>query len=160
MFFDFVKYFLSASALRIRNFFSCLYELAPIWLTNYDDAIAESASLDRIILADFTGSDWCPHCMDLKREVFDSVEFKCWAKRKVILLELDFPMNIPQPPELSEQNNTLKEQYGVDAYPTVIGLDADGTELGRLVGYTSGTGPIMWISSFEDAVGLNYSSPL
>ena len=32
------------------------------WLTDYDEALAESTRSGKPVLTLFTGSDWCPHC--------------------------------------------------------------------------------------------------
>ena len=63
----------------------------PFVKTNYAEAKLAAAALDRPILMDFTGSDWCVFCKKLHREVFDTPEFLAWAQKKVVLLELDYP---------------------------------------------------------------------
>ena len=35
------------------------------WLTNYDEALAESTRSGKPVFVLFTGSDWCPHCRTL-----------------------------------------------------------------------------------------------
>src|SRR4051812_31166299 len=43
-------------------------------------AAADQARADkRVILLDFTGSDWCGFCIKLKEQVFDTKDFKTWA---------------------------------------------------------------------------------
>ena len=63
----------------------------PGWYVNVQKANVESAKTGKPILANFTGSDWCGWCMKLRREVFDTPEFQEWAKKNVVLLELDYP---------------------------------------------------------------------
>lgn len=35
------------------------------WLTDFEESKAIAAETDRLILINFTGSDWCPPCMHL-----------------------------------------------------------------------------------------------
>src|SRR5690606_17786206 len=116
-------------------------------LTDFEAAKATAKKEGKVILADFTGSDWCGWCIKLKEEVFDTPEFKEWAAEKVVLLELDFPRKTELAAELKAQNQGLAKQYGIEGYPTILFLDADGRELGRY-GYDAG-GPEPWIAKAE-----------
>lgn len=120
------------------------------WETSYARAVELSRSSGKPILADFTGSDWCGWCVKLKKEVFDTAAFKSWAKDNVILLELDFPSRTPQSRQLKEQNKKLAARYGVEGFPTVLFLDAEGKIKGR-TGYVAG-GPKAWIAAAEKAL--------
>lgn len=118
------------------------------WLTSFADAKAAAKKDQKVILADFTGSDWCGWCIKLHKEVFSKPEFATWAAKNVVLLELDYPHNTPQSDELKQQNQELAQKYGVRAYPTVLFLDADGKRLGNS-GYVAG-GPAAWIKVAEE----------
>ena len=117
------------------------------WLTSWEKAKKLSKATGRPILADFTGSDWCGWCIKLKDEVFSKDEFKKWAAKNVILLELDFPRSKTLPDELKKQNEALRKQYEVRGYPTILFLDANEKVLGRS-GYMKG-GPEAWIKDAE-----------
>ena len=71
------------------------------------------------IFAFFTGSDWCGWCIKLQKEVFAKEAFIEWAKKNVILLELDFPRTKQLPPALIQQNNSLQQAFNVSGYPAV-----------------------------------------
>lgn len=126
---------------------SSAFAAEATWLTSYTDALAKAKEQNKPVLADFTGSDWCGWCKKLKAEVFDTDEFKAWAEKNVVLLELDFPRSIEQPAELKGQNSGLQERFKVKGFPTVIFLDAEGKELAR-TGYVKG-GPKAWIAEAE-----------
>ena len=79
-----------------------------------------------MILADFTGSDWCGWCIKLKNEVFDTPEFQKWADEKVVLLELDFPRNKQLPEELVAQTKDLQTKFGIRGFPTILFLTPKG----------------------------------
>jgi protein disulfide-isomerase len=119
------------------------------WLTSLADAVKLAQAGDKPILANFTGSDWCPFCKRLQAEVFNTQEFQGWAAKNVILLELDFPSAKPQDDATRKQNADMAKTYKVEAYPTVIFLDAAGVAAGKLDGYVPGTGAKAWIASAD-----------
>lgn len=117
------------------------------WGTDYKAALAEAQKTGKVILADFTGSDWCGWCVKLKSEVFDTDEFKAWADKNVVLLELDFPKSKPLTGEVRAQNKELQGKFGIRGFPTIVFISADGKELGRS-GYKAG-GPAVWTKNAD-----------
>ena len=95
------------------------------WLVNVDEAYALSKETNRPIMANFTGSDWCGWCKKLRREVFDTPEFKSWAAENVILLELDFPRRKQLPEQQVTQNRSLQQAFRVTGFPTIWVFDLD-----------------------------------
>lgn len=108
------------------------------WMHDYDQALASAAEQNRPVLLNFTGSDWCPPCMMLKREVFDDNLFANYAGQRLVLVELDYPRSVEQSDELIEQNQRLQQRYQIEGFPTLILLDPAGNELRRHVGYMPG----------------------
>ncbi len=90
-----------------------------VWFTDLNKAIDASNSSKKPIFGFFTGSDWCGWCHKLQRDVMAKPAFIDWAKKNVILLELDFPRNKELPAQLSQQNNELAKQFKVTGFPTV-----------------------------------------
>jgi thioredoxin-related protein len=119
----------------------------PGWLTSYDAAQKEAQAKNRLLLMDFTGSDWCGWCIMLDKEVFSKPEFKEYANKNLVLLELDFPRSKPMPAEVAAQNQKLAMKYGIQGFPTVVVFDSSGKPLGAL-GYQSG-GPQAFIAQLE-----------
>lgn len=105
------------------------------WLTSLPDAKAQAKAENKLILMEFTGSDWCPPCKKLHSLVIESEAFAEFAKDKYVLVELDFPRRKEQSAELKAANKALSEEFKVEGFPTVIILDAGGKELHRKVGY-------------------------
>jgi thioredoxin-related protein len=104
-------------------------------MPTYPKALAEAKAHNKIVLADFTGSDWCPYCMQLQQEVLQTAEFQRWGGLKFVNLEVDFPRLIAIPDDVKKQNKTLYDHFSVTGFPTVLLIDGDGKELGRVVGY-------------------------
>lgn len=95
------------------------------WLVDVDDAFAKSKKTGKPILANFTGSDWCGWCKRLSAAVFVQDEFKKWADKNVVLLELDFPRRKEIPQEIQNQNASLQQAFRVSGYPTIWVFDLD-----------------------------------
>ncbi|MBT3381048.1 MAG: thioredoxin family protein [Lentisphaerae bacterium] len=107
------------------------------WLTDFEEAKKIAAEKKRPILIDFSGSDWCGWCIRLDREVFSKAEFKAYADKNLVLLLADFPNGKELPEKTVEQNRSLARKYGVQGFPTVLLLGADGETKGR-TGYQEG----------------------
>jgi thioredoxin-related protein len=123
---------------------------APQWGTDLPAALNQASSDNKRVLMDFTGSDWCPWCIKLDKEVFSTSQFAGYANNNLELVRLDFPNNIPQSEDLKRANAELARRYNVNGYPTCILLDSSGKELGRQVGYMQGglEAYLAWFDSF------------
>ncbi len=104
------------------------------WKTDYAEALKTAASEEKMVLLDFTGSDWCPPCKMLHSEILTKDDFKEFADENLVLVELDYPNAKPQSDELKKQNAELAETYSIEGYPTLIVLDSEGKEVKREVG--------------------------
>ncbi len=124
----------------------------PVWLTDLGAAKAVAAKENKRILVDFTGSDWCPYCILLHKEVLSTPAFAAFAK-DYVLLKLDYPRKAGRTPEKIAadpslgQLMTLKDQYKISGFPTVMLLDATGAELARQEGYEKGQGPAAYLAA-------------
>lgn len=90
-----------------------------VWYTDLMQVHDISKATKKPIFAFFTGSDWCGWCHKLQRDVFSKPAFIKWASEKVVLLELDFPRRKQLPQELTQQNYSLQQAFGVRGYPTI-----------------------------------------
>lgn len=101
-----------------------------VWYTDIMKANEASKATNKPLFALFTGSDWCVWCKKLHNEVFIKPEFIQWAKKNVILVELDFPRTKTLSPELTQQNMSLQQTFRVQGFPTVwvffLNKTADG----------------------------------
>ncbi len=125
---------------------------APTWMTDFTEAKRLAGAENKGLVLDFTGSDWCPWCMRLDREVFATPEFQAFARQHLILVKVDFPAHHVQSPQERRQNEQLATSFGVDAFPTVWVLDAQGRRLGTL-GYEPG-GPSPFLANLSRMLGL------
>ena len=114
------------------------------WKTNFVQAKTTAAQLQHYILLDFTGSDWCPWCVRMDKEVFSKAAFADFAAKHLVLVKLDYPRTKPQPAEEKAQNAELAKQFQIEGYPTYVLLDPSGKEVRRQVGYLQG-GPAEFV---------------
>jgi thioredoxin-related protein len=119
----------------------------PSWLTDYRQAQQQAKANKKLLLLDFTGSDWCGWCIRLRREVFSQPEFQEYADKNLVLVEVDFPRGKEQTQDVRRQNQNLAMQYEVQGFPTIIVLNGEGKKVGEL-GYMPG-GPSAFISELE-----------
>jgi protein disulfide-isomerase len=122
------------------------------WLTDYNKAQQEAKAGNKLLLVNFTGSDWCGFCIMLDRQVFSKPEFKDYASKNLVLLEIDFPRMgglrwKAQSDELRKQNQELAMKYQIYGFPTIVVLNGDGKVVGAL-GYMEG-GPTPFIAELE-----------
>lgn len=116
------------------------------WVEDFDEAVKLAKAEKKDLLVDFTGSDWCGWCIRLHEEVFQHESFYSEAEKNFVLVALDFPRDqaikdkVPNP----KRNAELQELYGIQGFPTVLLITADGDVFGR-TGYQEG-GPEKYVA--------------
>jgi len=109
-----------------------------VWRNDLPGALKQAQSERKLVLLDFTGSDWCPWCIKFDGEVLSTEKFAAYAGPKLELVKVDFLRRTPQSDDIKQANEALAKQFAVDGYPTYVLLNSDGRELGRQVGYRPG----------------------
>lgn len=113
------------------------------WTTDYAGALRRAKDDGKLVMLDFTGSDWCGWCKRLDSEVFSTQEFKDYAAENLVLVKLDFPRNIEQSEAEKRQNNDLLRRFGVRGFPTIIMLDTQGNPVSQMGYQPGGPGPFI-----------------
>jgi thiol-disulfide isomerase/thioredoxin len=107
------------------------------WVIDFAKAKAQAAKEGKAILMEFTGSDWCPPCKALHKNVLMKDVFKQEMPKNFILLKLDNPRNkSKQTPEEIAQYKKLSKEYKVTGVPTIFLADANGKPFYKKVGYS------------------------
>ena len=144
--------------MTIRNFILglCIMGLTSVasagelnWTTDLSAAKEKAKEDKKMVMMNFTGSDWCGWCKKLKADVFSKEDFGEYAAKNLVLVELDFPARIKQSDELKKANAALKKEYAVRGYPTIVVLNSEGDEVWKQVGYLKG-GPSAFIAKLEE----------
>ena len=120
---------------------------AQDWQDDFKEVLALAQKEDKPIILVFSGSDWCAPCIKLDKEIWQSDEFKAYAKQNYILYKADFPRKKENRLvlERATQNKSLADNYNPKGYfPLVLVLDKNGKILGE-TGYQK-TGPKAYIT--------------
>ena len=121
------------------------------WTDDYEEALRRATAENKLVLADFTGSDWCCWCIKLDEEVFSTEAFRKAAPEKYVLLMVDSPKDGGKLSEKAKkQNPALNRKYGISGYPTVLLLDGQG-EVVFKTGYAQG-GPEKYLAMLDQGV--------
>ncbi len=117
------------------------------WMTDFAQAQAQAKTEDKLLLLDFTGSDWCGWCKLMEKEIFSQPAFEEYAAKNLVLVRLDFPRAKPLSTEVRTQNQTLAQKFGINGFPTIVMLNGNGKPLVQL-GYVRG-GPEVFINELK-----------
>jgi thioredoxin-related protein len=127
-------------------FFSVLVS-AQDWKQDYNEALEQAIAEDKPLILVFSGSDWCPPCKRLDKNIWTSDKFKSFSSKEYVLYKADFPRKkinkLPQ--EQLNQNKKLAERFNPKGYyPLVLVLDKSEQVLGT-TGYQK-IGPEAYIA--------------
>jgi protein disulfide-isomerase len=138
--------------------FACKHETPKpvdtglVWLDDFEVAKQTAGEKNLPILVDFTGSDWCIWCQKLDKEVFTQPEFAAYAKDNLVLVKMDFPKSFRDlPPDVQQKRETLRQQFRIEGFPTIMLLKADGTEIAK-TGYQEG-GAASYVTHLKGLLG-------
>ena len=103
------------------------------WQPTYKEALDCAKENNRPLLLVFSGSDWCAPCIKLDRLIWQSEDFKVYAKDNYVLYRADFPRRKDNElsKELTNQNNQLAERFNSKGhFPLVVILNKEEEVLG------------------------------
>ncbi|EEF59455.1 thioredoxin family protein [Pedosphaera parvula] len=118
-----------------------------VWTTDLPKAEAQAKQEHKLVWLEFSGSDWCPRCILMEKEVFAKPEFIDYAQKNLVMVLLDFPEKKKLSEDLVKKNEALQEKYKVTEYPTIFIFNSMGKKVGEL-GYVEG-GPQAYIAKLE-----------
>ena len=127
----------------------CFVVVGIVWLTStaaqaaekgsvfrtetFGSALEEAGTEGKLVLIDFF-TTWCGPCKMLDQMTWPDPRVIDLLGTKTVPLKID-----------AEKEAELAKRYKVDAYPTVLFLKPDGTEVDRLIGYRD---PAKFIEEF------------
>lgn len=102
----------------------------PGFTDDYDAALKRAAAEKKVVFAVFSGSDWCKWCMLLESQFLVKKEFTAAVKKDLVCLYIDSPRDKSRLSEKARtQNPKLVRKYGINQYPSVMFIDADGNKI-------------------------------
>jgi thiol-disulfide isomerase/thioredoxin len=111
---------------------------APFSNLSFEAASKQAAQTGKIVLVDFY-TTWCGPCKLLDKTTWTDAAVIQLLEQKTVALRID-----------AEKEAALSKRYKIEAYPSVLLIKPDGTEIDRLVGYKE---PKAFIEDFNAALG-------
>ena len=99
------------------------------WETDFENAKKKAETEHKLILLNFSGSDWCGPCIRLHNEIFGNASFKNFAENNLVLINADFPRLKKNKLSKDQQkkNDKLADKYNPEGiFPYTVLLDAEG----------------------------------
>ena len=116
----------------LRSKIAVVEDPSITWETNYKKALIKAQKENKCLVLYFTGSDWCPWCVKMKEEIFDSSKFAEKTSTYFVFCMIDFPTRSYLSMEEERQNKTLQEKYQIEGFPTLILLDTKGMMISKM----------------------------
>ncbi len=118
--------------------------LAPAlsWSGNFENARKEAVNTNKLLLVNFSGSDWCGPCIRLRSEILEHPTFEQYATENLVLVRADFPRQKKN--RLSNEqvklNEALAAKYNPDGkFPLTLLVDGNGRVLKTWDGFPDET---------------------
>ena len=121
------------------------------FISDYKQAIETAKTEKKHLLLNFTGSDFCPPCKLLKKNVFNTPQFIERANKQFVFVEIDFPQYKKLPETIQEQNMILGRKYKINSFPTIIIIDSNEKVLAVKSTYR-GEGAEEYLATLEKAI--------
>ena len=130
--------------ISLLTIISCENSYAEIrWEKNLATAIKKAKSKNMPIMIDIY-TDWCSWCKELDKNTYSNEEVIETAK-KMVSVKLN--------PENSEEGEEIARKYGVQGYPTILFINADGFVLENVGGYVEGEKFVPYMKNAIDKLG-------
>lgn len=117
--------------LLVALFSSILFSTGG-WETDFNKAKESAQSEHKLILLNFSGSDWCGPCIRMHKEIFENNSFAQYANEHLVLVNADFPRLKKHQLSKDQQakNDQLADKYNKDGiFPLTVLLNSDGKVL-------------------------------
>jgi len=121
------------------------------WSGDFSAAQKQASQEHKLILINFSGSDWCGPCIRLRKEILESSTFENYASDHLVLVRADFPRQKKN--QLSKDqvklNEALADKYNPDGkFPYTLLVDENGKVLKDWDGFPNET-PEQFVSQIS-----------
>lgn len=128
-----------------------LVAVPAVWIGNFSDAQQQAKTSHKLILINFSGSDWCGPCIRLRKEILESESFEQYAKTHLLLVRADFPRQKKNqlPQAQVKLNESLADVYNKDGkFPFTVLVNENGKVLKSWDGFPDET-PAAFIGEID-----------
>lgn len=108
------------------------------WEKDFEAARQKAQTEHKLILLEFSGSDWCGPCIRFRKDVLETPAFTGFADSALVLVNADFPRlkKNQLSKEQQKKNDKLADIYNpAGIFPMTVLMDADGKKLKTWEGY-------------------------
>lgn len=108
------------------------------WDNDFEQAQQRARQEQKLILLNFSGSDWCVPCIRLHKDILQQPAFLQYADTALVLVNADFPRlkKNQLPKEQQKKNDQLADRYNArGSFPLTLLLDAEGKLIHSWEGY-------------------------
>lgn len=103
---------------------------------DFEKALAEAKKDGKVLMLEFTGSQWCPPCKMLYKYVLNTDKFLKHAKDKLKVVVADFERNgNPRDAANAAQYAKLADTYELTGFPTIILINPQSGYIEKIVGF-------------------------
>jgi thioredoxin-related protein len=138
--------------MKLLTVFIAMFFMTGItWSGDFSAAQKEASQEHKLILINFSGSDWCGPCIRLRKEILESSTFESYASDHLVLVRADFPRQKKN--QLSKEqvklNEALADKYNPDGkFPYTLLVDENGKVLKDWDGFPNET-PDQFVSQIS-----------
>ncbi|MEO6522830.1 MAG: thioredoxin family protein [Mucilaginibacter sp.] len=118
--------------MKFLTIFFLTLTTSPTWLGNFEAAKTEASQKHKLIMINFSGSDWCGPCIRLRKEILETATFETYAADHLVLVRADFPRQKKNqlPKEQTQLNEALADRYNPEGkFPYTLLIDENGKVL-------------------------------
>jgi len=123
-------------------FFSLLLPAGITWSGDFTAAQKQATQEHKLIMINFSGSDWCGPCIRLRREILESAAFENYATDHLVLVRADFPRQKKNQLNKAQVklNEALADKYNPNGkFPYTLLVDKNGNVLRAWDGFPDET---------------------
>lgn len=103
---------------------------------DFEKALAEAKKDGKVLMLEFTGSQWCPPCKMLHKYVLNTDKFLKHAKDKLKVVVADFERSgKPRDAANAAQYAKLADTYELTGFPTIILINPQSGYIEKIVGF-------------------------
>lgn len=113
------------------------------WITDYNAARTIASQQDRYIFLVFTRMEGAEWSRKMDQEIFETDEFKQYARKHLVLVRIDFSEAATQPEMVAAENKRLADLFNIRGFPTVAVVNPLGQKLVESKYMKGGPGPFL-----------------